>query len=202
VVEAMGMDFYTSSQNSGYAFTVPPNDFALSYLVDNKGISTSIMSLIVHFTQYYVHSGYEYLYIFDRLPSEHTWGAYNFFHIYKFFALILGDPNINNFINNLDIRAGVYATFFCSAIYRFWLGWSRIHDCFWICVITSLACDVSAPGGLVSFNGLYVDHAVSHAGRQLYFFSPGALPNYIALYHGGPDSSTGPDRPQDYCTAS
>jgi hypothetical protein len=111
-VESMGQDFYTSSQNSGYAFTVPPNDFALSYLVENKGIMTSIVSLIVHFTQYYCHSGFEYLYIFDRLPEKPLWGAFNFFHIYKFFGMVVGDSSVNETINNLDIRVGVYATFF------------------------------------------------------------------------------------------
>lgn len=111
-VESLGMDFYTSSQNSGYAFTVLPNDFATSYLVENKGVMSSIMSLIVHFTQYYVHSGFEYLYIFDRLPSQNLWGAYNFYHIYKFIGMILGDTSVNELINNLDIRVGVYATFF------------------------------------------------------------------------------------------
>ncbi len=111
-VESMGQDFYTSSQTSGYAFTVPPNDFALSYLVENQGIMTSIISLIVHSTQYYCHSGFEYLYIFDRLPEKPLWGAYNFFHIYKFFGLVIGDTSVNETINTLDIRVGVYATFF------------------------------------------------------------------------------------------
>lgn len=111
-VESMGQDFYTSSQTSGYAFTVPPNDFAQSYLIENKGLATSIVSLIVHFTQYYCHSGFEYLYIFDRLPEKPLWGAYNFFHIYKFFGMVIGDSSVNETINNLDIRVGVYATFF------------------------------------------------------------------------------------------
>lgn len=111
-LEGMGMDFYTSSQTSGYAFTVPPNNFATYYLVENRGFMTSLMGIIVHITQYYCHSGYEYLYIFDKLPEKPMWGAYNFFHIYKFFGMVIGDTSVNEAINNLDIRVGIFATFF------------------------------------------------------------------------------------------
>lgn len=111
-VESMGLDFYTSTQASGYAFTVLPNDFATSYLLENKGIMSSVVSLIVHLTQYYCHSGFEFVYIFDRLPNKPLLGAYNFFHIYKFIGMIIGDTSVNETINTLDIRVGVYATFF------------------------------------------------------------------------------------------
>ena len=40
------------------------------------------------------------------------WGAYNFFHIYKFFGMVIGDTSVNEAINNLDIRVGIFATFF------------------------------------------------------------------------------------------
>ncbi len=122
-VELMGLDFYTSTQSSGYAFTVLPNDFATSYLIENKGIMSSIVSLIVHLTQYYCHSGFEYLYIFDKLPQKPLWGAYNFFHIYKFIGMIIGDTSVNDTINTLDIRVGVYATFFVPLFIDYhWAG--------------------------------------------------------------------------------
>lgn len=121
-VESMGQDFYTSSQTSGYAFTVPPNDFATYYLIENRGIMSSVVSLIVHLTQYYCHSGYEYLFIFDKLPSQPLWGAYNFFHIYKFIGMIVGDTSVNDTINNLDIRVGVFATFFVPLFLDFHWG--------------------------------------------------------------------------------
>lgn len=121
-VESMGQDFYTSSQTSGYAFTVPPNDFATYYLIENRGIASSIVSLIVHMTQYYCHSGYEYLYIFDKMPENPLWGAYNFFHIYKFFGMIVGDTSVNETINTLDIRVGVFATFFVPLFIDFHWG--------------------------------------------------------------------------------
>lgn len=119
---SMGMDFYASSQNSGYAFTVPPNNLATYYLIENHGFLSSVMAVIVHVTQYYCHSGFEYLYIFDRLPQEPMLGFYNFFHIYKFIGMVLGDPSVNDAINNLDIRVGIFATFFVPLFIDFHWG--------------------------------------------------------------------------------
>jgi hypothetical protein len=122
-LEAAGTDFITSSQLSGYAFTVPPSKSIEALLLESDGPVRLLASIALHITQYYCHSGYELMYIFDRLPDEPLFGAYNFFHFFKLLSLLTGDTSLIDQAQAVDIRTGVFATFFVPLFVDFgWLG--------------------------------------------------------------------------------
>jgi|GEM_PF-2655107 len=122
-LESSGMDFFVSSQASGYAFTVPPSKFAENILATDTGIAARVMALLVHLFQYYCHSGFELMLIFDHLPQNPLWGAYNFFHFFKLLAMLTGDTSMVDAASNVDFRTGVFATFFVPLFVDFhWAG--------------------------------------------------------------------------------
>jgi hypothetical protein len=122
-LEAAGTDFVTSSQLSGYAFTTPPSKAMEALLLESDGPVRLLASIGLHISQYYCHSGYELMYIFDRLPDEPLFGAYNFFHLFKLISLLTGDNSVIERVQSIDIRTGVFATFFVPLFVDFgWLG--------------------------------------------------------------------------------
>jgi hypothetical protein len=122
-LEAAGTDFIASSQLSGYAFTVPPSKTMAELLLVSDGPIRLLASIVLHISQYYCHSGYELMYIFDRLPDQPLFGAYNFFHAFKLLSLLTGDTSLIDQAQAVDIRSGVFATFFVPLFVDFgWLG--------------------------------------------------------------------------------
>jgi len=123
-LEAAGTDLVASSQFSGYAFTVPPSPWIRDLETAQNPLVSIVAAAVLHVTQYYAHSGYELMYIFDRLPDQPLYGAYNFFHLVKFVSLITGDTSLVERAQNVDIRTGVFATFFVPLFVDF--GWAGI----------------------------------------------------------------------------
>ncbi|HUA50542.1 MAG TPA: hypothetical protein VMB81_00180 [Candidatus Sulfotelmatobacter sp.] len=139
-LEAAGLDIAASSQTSGYAFTVPPAAWAEDLMASGDPMVRLLASIAVHVTQYYCHSGYELMYIFDRLPDRPLFGAYNFFHLFKLVSLLTGDTAVVERVQSVDIRTGVFATFFVPLFVDFgWLGVPVMFGFGWVCAVLWLA---------------------------------------------------------------
>lgn len=120
-LEDAGREFLASAQESGYAFTVQPNDTMMDLMMNNYGLLTTMAAAFLHVTQYYTHSFFEFFFIYDSLPELHSWGGFNFFHIYKFVGMVTGWTAMTDRAMTAEIRQGIFATMFVPMWVDF--GW-------------------------------------------------------------------------------
>lgn len=121
-LDLMGMTFFDSIVQSGYAYTAPPAQWADTYLAQNQGsFSGDVISATIHAFQYYTHSGFEFILFFENKPDVLLLGAYNFFHIAKLISFVTGDPSIVQEVLSADFRTGIFASFFSPLYLDF--GW-------------------------------------------------------------------------------
>ncbi|WP_373032503.1 O-antigen polymerase [Sulfurovum sp.] len=117
--ESLGMDPILSTQISGYAHFVKLDMEWTNFLYSMQGNFIYYFYIgMINFVQYFIHGVFELLYMVDVFDTEHiTYGGQNFFIIMKFFSKIIHFDL--DFINNAQIRAGIYTTFFGPVYYDF-----------------------------------------------------------------------------------
>lgn len=109
-ITSYGFSLSYTALNSGYAFTMIPNENAVEVI--DSGTIYSVMTFIyVNFSQYFLHGFFEWSYLYDNFSEyEHTYGVYTFKVFHKFFSVIgLAD----NIVSPMTVqpRFGVYTTF-------------------------------------------------------------------------------------------
>jgi hypothetical protein len=126
-IQSYGFSPVHSALNSGYAFTLIPNDIAIQAISEESHYSALIF-LIVNATQYYLHGVLEFSYLVDNFgPFENKFGAFTFQTLTKLFG-----ANITESALSTTPRPGVYTTLMgplwvdfgiFSVIFLFTWGW-------------------------------------------------------------------------------
>lgn len=105
-ISAYGMDPLYSAFNSGYAFTLVPNDYAADYIKSGAWWS-KLYFYWVNFSQYYIHGLYEFSYLFTNFDGyEYRYGIYTFNILGKLIGI-----DIVALSFEATPRYGVYTTF-------------------------------------------------------------------------------------------
>ena len=94
----------SSMLNSGYAFTLIPNNFAINIISEEANLFGYTVSMLVNVSQYYLHGFLEWSYLFDHYSHYgHLYGIYTFSIFAKLFGIKLAYESVTP-------HQGVYTT--------------------------------------------------------------------------------------------
>jgi hypothetical protein len=132
---------YEHSLNiSEYNFTIAPSSKAKEFIMNNIDNSLGTLGFaFVNISQYYVHSIFEFNYVYDKFERDHSLGIYTFFPYYRFYKKLLNEPFSIEAIENLSPRVGVYTSLFgpffidfgwWNLLFMFFSGWHvrRVYE--------------------------------------------------------------------------
>jgi hypothetical protein len=123
-LEAMGLPADVSVYQSGYAFTVQPNEWISDSMdhAQNQLLYETYLTYL-NFSQYCVHGLFEFSYLYDNFRGAHTMGADTFSIYYKLVAFLFRLPSFDKQVLDAEPNPGVFTTFFGPLYVDFgWLG--------------------------------------------------------------------------------
>lgn len=107
-----GTDISSSIIQSGYSYTLRPNDTAQGLMLSGGGIGSAIESLVPNLI-YYLHGMFEFGLLYDRDDTIFSYGVQHFAPYLKLVQVFIGADAIKNFTGQqFYVREGVWTTFF------------------------------------------------------------------------------------------
>jgi len=123
-LEAMGLPADVSVYESGYAYTVQPNEWITESMDRAQGLLLSeAYFTYLNFSQYIVHGLFEFSYLYGNFRGAHTMGEDTFSVYYKLAAFLFRLPSFEERVLAAEPNSGVFTTFFGPLYVDFgWFG--------------------------------------------------------------------------------
>lgn len=120
-VELMGFSMLDSITSSGYAYTIQPPSFVLSYLQDDGNQWAAVLAGMFSLVQYVFHGIYEFSLLFNNFQSEHEMGGRTLWLPIKVLSTLTGGWVSIGGVEHIGERSGVFTTFVGPVFIDF--GW-------------------------------------------------------------------------------